>query len=304
MNIKINSLNRNDVGGASTFQRNFVKAVQPFGVSVCSDGGCDVLFITGASLCDRGTAELAKQEGAKIVLRVDNILEDSKNRNTGMPRIRDFAEMSDVVVYQSEWARKLMKPYAGDGEVIYNAVDTDIFYPRKEKKDWRNIRILYTKHSRNEVKNWHYVQYFWREYNLENKNDTLVLAGQFSDETQRINNPFEFHNGENYVYEGRLDPNQMADVIRSCDVAYLPYSFDACSNTVIECQACGVPVLFEPNGGTPEIVMHGTKYNHLDNPAENVERAMTLRFNFENFKEFWGLKRMGEEYNNLFKKLC
>lgn len=303
MNIRIPSVNRIDVGGASTFNRNFIKAITPFGFNVVDGGDYEILFITGATLASRDEVLEAKKQGKKIVLRIDNILEDSKNRNTGMPRLRDFAELADKVVYQSKWANNIMKPYAGDGEVIYNGVDTDIFYPRKEKKIWLNTRILYCKYSRNEVKNWHYVQYFWREYNLESKDDVLVLAGKFSDITQKINNPFEFHNGEKWEYRGLLNPNQLADVMRGCDVAYLPYSFDACSNTILEAQACGLPVIYDNTGGTREIVTFGKSQGTL--PVDDVSEAVTLHssFKFDNFKEYWGLKRMGEEYNNLFNGL-
>jgi len=231
------------IGGGQTFIKNLANAVKPFGHQIVHEGEYDILFIAGASLVEREQVEKAQAEKKQIGLRVDNILEDGKNRNSGMPRLYEFAKKATVIVYQSEWAKKMLTPLIGTGVIIYNGVDTDKFYPRKEEKNWEGLRIFYSKYSRNEVKQFHEVQYWWREYNLDKRGDTLVLAGRFADDTIRVNHPFEFHNEENYEYKGVIEGAMgLADIMRSCDCAFLPYMFDACSNTVLECQASGLPV--------------------------------------------------------------
>jgi glycosyltransferase involved in cell wall biosynthesis len=301
MNIKVPGLSRLDVGGGASFIRNFAKAVKSFSHSVVESGDYDVLLIAGASLSDRETVMEAKRAGKPIVLRVDNILEDSKNRSTGMSRMREFAELCDVVVYQSEWAKRLLKPYCGNGMIIRNGVDTDVFYPRKEAKDWDNLRIFYGKFSRGEGKNFNVVQYWWREYCLDKDGDTLVLAGRFADEYQKINHPFEFHNEEEYEYRGVLDAKALADTIRSCDVAFLPYFADAAPNQVLEAQACGLPVIYEEYGGTQEMVDFGVKLDWSMSPVEMVQKAMETKKDFDSCK--WGLERMGREWSSLFTLL-
>lgn len=303
MKIKIPSLERLDTGGCSSFIKNLEKSVKMFSHQLVADGDYDILLIAGATLCDRATVKQAKESGKKIILRVDNILEDGKNRNTGMPRLREFAKDCDVVVYQSDWAQKLLKSYCGDGIIIKNGVDTDIFFPRKEKKDWNNIRVFYSKFSRGEGKNFNVVQYFWREYNLEKKDDTLVLVGRFADDKIKINNPFEFHNNENYEYNGVIqDFNKLAEIMRHCDVALLPYAYDACSNTILEAQACGLSVIYQDNGGTPEIIESGIKIGTYS-PIIDVQSALSQKINFEEFKDKFGLREMGEKYDGLFRFL-
>lgn len=291
-------------GGGSTFISNFTKAINKYGHEVVEGNSAyDVLFIAGATLTDREQVIQAKKEGKTIILRVDNLLEDRKNRSTGMPRLLDYADLCDVIVYQSEWAKRLLSPLLGNGIVIYNGVDTEIFYPRKTKKDWKNIRIFYSKYSRNEVKQFHQVQYWWREYNVERKADTLVMVGRFADDYLRIDHPFDFHNDEQYEYRGVISESKsLADILRGCDIAFLPYMYDACSNTVLEAQACGLPVLYSQTGGTPEIVDHtfGEAINYLETPAEQIERMMQFTEpDVTNFTNLHSLDTMGEKYHAL-----
>ena len=307
MRIKLPKATQVGIGGGISFISNFRKAIKPFGHTIVEEGqDYDLLFISGATLCDRETYLHAKENGKKIILRVDNILEDSKNRNTGMPRMEEFAQDCDVVVYQSEWAKKLLTPHCGEGMVIYNGIDTDIFHPLDKPKDWEGIRIFYSKYGRGEGKNFNVVQYFFREYCVESEDATLVLAGRFADEIQRINHPFEFHNDEDYQYLGVVeDPNRLAEIMQSCDVALLPYFSDACSNTVLEAQACGLPVIYDHSGGTPEIVDYGEMLDGRLPRKLQVEVAIGKKknFNFEEWKEKWGLEKMGREYHRVFEIL-
>lgn len=289
-------------GGGSTFCSNFTKAINKYGhQTVEGNSPYDVLFIAGATLTDRDQVIQAKKDGKTIILRVDNILEDRKNRNSGMPKLRDFAELADVIVYQSEWAMRMLSPILGKGIVIYNGVDTEIFYPRTEPKNWEGLRIFYSKYSRNEVKQFHEVQYWWREYNLEKKDDTLVLVGRFADDYLKIDHPFDFHNDEQYEYRGVISESKLlADIMRNCDVAFLPYMFDACSNTILEAQACGLPVIYSPTGGTPEIVTCGWDISYEnDSPVKMVSEAMSRPFDFEEYKNKYSLETMGERYHAL-----
>lgn len=299
-------------GGGSTFITNFAKAINKYGHEVihapsnsplADDVAYDVLFIAGATLADREQVLKAKKDGKPIILRVDNLLEDRKNRSSGMPRLLDYAELCDVIVYQSEWAKRLLSPLLGNGIIIHNGVDTDIFKPRTEPKDWDNIRVFYSKYSRNEVKQFHEVQYWWREYNLHKKDDTLVLVGKFADDYLQIEHPFDFHNDEIYEYKGLISrPQELALVMQKCDVAFLPYMFDACSNTILEAQACGLPVIYSPTGGTPEIVTAGWDINYEhDTPVHMVEEAMSRPLGHEQFKDEFGLEKMGQMYDALLK---
>jgi len=292
-------------GGGSIFIENLRKALKPFGHEIVTEGEYDILLIAGATLTDKDTVRKAHESGKKIILRVDNILEDRRNRNSGMSRLREYADLADVIVYQSYWAKRLLQEILGDGVVIHNGVDTDIFKPAvKSREVFDGKRILYIKNSRNETKQFHEVQYFWREYNLEREDDTLVLVGNFADDIVKVAHPFDFHNGEDVEYHGQVhDRKKLADIIRSCDVALLPYMYDACSNTVLEVQACGIPVIYSPTGGTPEIVQDGVEMNHSMSPVNLVRQAELLHSQekTEMFRATASLEVMGEKYDALIR---
>ena len=166
---------------------------------------------------------------------------------------------------------------------------------------WDGIRIFYSKYSRNEVKQFHEVQYWWREYNLEKRGGTLVLVGRFADDYLNIAHPFDFHNEEDYEYRGVVEnPNVLADVMRGCDIAFLPYQYDACSNTVLEAQSCGLQVIHSQTGGTPEIVEFGEAIDYQVTPNEQVARMMAFTEpDMTNFEAQYSLDKMGEMYHAL-----
>lgn len=301
MKIDIPSLNRSDsTGGGSSFIRNLVKSISYYG-DMCVDGDGEIVLIAGASLAEREYIERKKKEGKKIILRVDNILEDSRNRSTGMPRMIDFAKLADVVVYQSDWAKRLLSPYCGEGMIIRNGVDTAIFND-KDRQKHEGIRIFYGKHSRGEGKNFNVVQYFFREYCLDRKDDFLVLVGQFADEIKNINHPFEFHNEEDYEFHGVVNQVEMARIMKTCDIALLPYFADASPNMVLEAQACGLSVIYDLYGGTREIVEYGIPIDWNKSAVQMIDEVFTHK-KPEGWDERHDLETMGRRWHSLFELL-
>ena len=113
--------------------RNITKGLADRVVFVDNLIDCDILFIASPMAVDKEEVFLAKRSGKKIVLRVDNIPRKSRNkRSTPHERMKDYATLADIVIYQSEWARDYCYPLCGMGTVIYNGVDGSIFYPPKE----------------------------------------------------------------------------------------------------------------------------------------------------------------------------
>lgn len=295
-------MERNDTGGGSTFLSNFSKAMGMVGHTCVPQGSpYDLLFIAGASLCERETVRQAVAENKPIILRVDNLLEDRRNRNGGMPKMLEYAQLADAVIYQSDWARNFLKPVIGkNGPVIHNGVDTDIFFPRKEtlqKPDNEERIFIYAKYSRGEGKQFHVVQQYWREHHLVRPQDKLLLAGRFAEEFLKASHPFEFHNGERYEYLGVLGKQEMAKAMRHADVAILPYFSDACSNTILEAKASGLSVVYDMSGGTPELVSEND-FPILFPPRSEIGRkGIALD---EGFVERFGLLTMARKYGAVF----
>lgn len=274
------------IGGGWSFARNFVKGMN--GITTNYDEA-DIYFITSASMVSREDAMKAKEDNKKIVLRVDNILRNSRNRNTGMTRMQDMANLADLVVFQSAAVRNLLGYWLFDGgyknnKVILNSTDEDIFYNDKVG-DWK--QYLYSRYNRDETKNWEVARaYFSKQSEFDIKDDpiTLNIVGKFSPELVEYN--FDFYADEKYKYWGEIsNPDTMADLYRKCGHLIYTYWQDACSNTLIEALMCNCTIDF-----TDDYYRQGS-----------ANEIMTL---FEVYgKDYFKLHRMCGEYSNAMKGL-
>lgn len=280
MNVCLPPYDESAMGGGWSFIYNFRKAM---GDAVTNYEMADVFFIPSASMVSRDDVEKARSDGKKIVLRCDNIIRNSRNRNTGMSRMKDFSDWADLVIFQSKFAEELLNPYLNSENftVILNSTDTDIFNPTGRSKS-NTLRYLYSKHSSDETKNWEMARVAFQIIYSENPNTVLNLVGRF--DTEEYN--FDFYNGESYRYFGQVNNKHgMADIYKSSDVFLYTYFNDACSNTLIEALCSGMKIddpwgmLF--TGGSKEICTHFKK--------EGIN--------------YFGLERMASDYKEAFGKL-
>lgn len=256
MPIKIYLANESNqgLGGGWTFLSNLKSKGGAYFDFVSYDEA-DVFFISGATMVTREFVEQAKKDGKKIVLRIDNIPKNSRNRNTGTSRLYDFAQLADLIVYQSRWAKEYLSPFVKkDGPIIINGANEDIFNKDGGKLDREGDPIyLYTRFNRDETKQWHQAWYDYQMIQRQNKNAMLWIVGQFSAENIEYN--FDFFMGERFRYLGVIEePEEMAMIYRSVDVLLAPYYYDACSNTIIEAKLCGCDLMVNETGGNTDIL--------------------------------------------------
>jgi glycosyltransferase involved in cell wall biosynthesis len=258
MKIYLANDSKQTVGGGWTFLSNLKEGIKRISKNVefvDNISKCDIFFISGATMVTRETVRLAQAAGKKIVLRIDNIPRNSRNRNTGTSRLKDFAQMADLVIYQSEWSREYVGGWLKkEGVVIYNGVDTKIFNKDGEKIPKEgNPQYLYSRYNRDESKRWDEAWYFYQMIHRKNSKAHLWIVGNFSNE--QVEYSFDFYNNEKYTYWGVVeDKNTLSVILRSADVLLVPYFNDACSNTILEAMACGCqiePLVSGLTGGTP-----------------------------------------------------
>lgn len=210
----------------------------------------DTVLITGPTMVSHDQVELAKADGKKIVLRVDNAVRNSRNRGTGMTRLKAFSRLADLVVYQSEWAKSMLMPFLEkDGVVILNGVDSKRFSPANRNPE--DNSYLYVRSSRDEGKQW-IMAWYW----FVNNPGRLDIVGKFSSENLDYN--FDFFNGERYTYLGEQPDTGMPDIFRRNKYFLYTYLNDACSNTLLEALASGCEIVdvygMLGTGGAPEIM--------------------------------------------------
>lgn len=280
MKIHLANFDPQRQGGGWTFQHNFAKGVP----TEPNYDEADIYFITSASMVGHEDVERAKKDGKKIVLRIDNIVRNSRNRNTGMSRMKAFGEMADLIIYQSEYALEVLgKQFLRrTGPVILNGCDTATFKP-DGREESLVARYLYSRVNRDETKNWEMARFVYQQEALKRSNQTLLnIVGEYSPELLEYG--FDFYMDEPYHYWGVIrDPAAMAAIYRNSD--YLIYTFwnDACSNTLIEalCSGCNVvdPYRMLQTGGAPDIWRHfedrgGSDYFTIDRMTKDYLSEM------------------------------
>ena len=280
MNVYFANCSQQKIGGGWSFLDNIQKGLTT-SHSTDDYSKSDIYFIAGATMAQRDEVIKAKTDGKKVVLRIDNAVRNSRNRNTGMSRMKEFAELADLVVYQSEWAQGYLAPFTGiTGTVILNSVDETIF--NTAGREYDSNSFIYSRYNRDETKNWEMARYaFSRNYATNAK---LTIVGNFSPELREYN--FDFYNNENYEYVGVVaDPKAMAKLYRRNEYLLFTYFNDACSNTLIEALCCGMEI-YDPygmgeTGGSSEI------YKRFANDG----------------REYFGLERMTNEYKEAIGEL-
>lgn len=232
--MKVNILNYEPdrIGGGWSAARNLYTAFNS------SYESAEVVLITGPTMASHEQVEQAKQDGKKIVLRLDNAVRDSRNRGTGMSRMKAFAEQADLVIYQSEWARSFLEPFLGiGGPVILNGADTSVF--NTEGRNASENSYLYVRSSRDEGKNWVGAWYWFIEQHNKNPNSTLDIVGKFSPENMEWG--FDFFNGEKFRFLG--EQKNMAQIYKQSGSFLYSYIGDCCSNTLIEAKLSGCKII-------------------------------------------------------------
>lgn len=281
MKIYIAKQDEQRQGGGWSFVSNLKKAIPEY---LSSYEDSTIYFIPSPSMVSKEEVDKAQADGKKIVLRCDNIVRNSRNRNTGMSRMKRFAEQADLVIYQSEFARQLLKPFLKiDGKVILNGCDTDIFNPQGRQED-TTAKYIYSRVNRDETKNWEMARYIFQvESQSRNGDAFLNIVGQYSPELIEYN--FDFYQDEKYKYWGVIkDQHTLANLYRNSD--YLIYTFwnDACSNTLIEALCCGCTVAdkyeMSHTGGAFEILhnfySYGAEYFSLDRMGKDYLKEMVV----------------------------
>ena len=255
--IHIAKYEPNRLGGGWSWARQFASGI---GNQLSSYDEAEIYMIPSPSMVEREDVKIAKADGKYIALRLDNIVRNSRNRNTGMTRMRDIAEMADIVIYQSEFAKELLsgwvQKYSSAEFVILNACDQMIFNG-DGRIETTTARYLYSRYNRDETKNYEMARAFYEKTVRSQPNSMLTIIGQFSDELREYD--FDFYRNEPYRYMGVVqNPETLADIYRNNDYLIYSYFNDACSNTLIEALSCECDLVnvnyMAETGGTPEII--------------------------------------------------
>jgi glycosyltransferase involved in cell wall biosynthesis len=285
MKIYMAKLELGRTGGGWSFQDNFYNGLKEFVTENYDEA--DIYFISSPSMVQRDEVQKAKADGKKVVLRLDNAVRNSRNRNTGMTRMKDFAEWADLLIYQSNWAKDYLHEFLGkDGVVILNGTDTNVFRPGNTPGNPNTV--LYSRFNRDETKNYEVARYWFSRFSADTPGSNLFIVGQFGQEIREAN--FDFYNGELYRYLGVLDKQTMAELYSQCGKYLYTYFNDACSNTLIEALCSGCEVV-------------GDKYYRKTGGAAEIMAVFEQAGSLDKARRFFSIERMCMQYKEALEAL-
>lgn len=168
---------------------------------------------------------------------------------------------ADYIFFQSNFCKKISLKYLNqpkcNNEILYNAVDTNFYKPKKIKKNFSNYSFLITgkfnfnlrnslidsiegiKKCNDEGYSFNLNIYGYLDNRLKNLLEKKIIDLKLKDQI--------FIKGT-YIQEN-------ANLIYNNNDAFIFLIYKApCSNSVLEALSCGLPIVYSDSGGTKELV--------------------------------------------------
>ncbi len=166
-------------------------------------------------------------------------------------------QLADYVLYQSKFSKKASEKYlgkrTGPAEILYNAVDTKYFLPKKKSDKY--FTFLITGNIRKKS-NYRILSIIFAISNIINeyKNIKINIAGYLEDKNYFLNiiNTLSLEN--NFTFLGKYSQKEAPNIYNTAD-AYITMAYnDNCPSAVLEAMSAGLPILYSASGGIPELV--------------------------------------------------
>jgi glycosyltransferase involved in cell wall biosynthesis len=260
-------------GGSFSFARTLAEHLGSLKIPVSFDlripADVVLLFANQASL-----RHVAWQHalGARILHRLDERIDPAEDpgRRAKHRHLIALNAFADMTLFQSHFVEGNIGPHLErpSGIVIHNGVDTTLFRPDGPRVPLEGRpSILHTTWSVGASKR---IDRLQQLLDLPYPDLVLHLVGRHEEAEG------SWKNDPRVRFHGSRDSQQVAQFMRSADIFFFPSENDPCSNTVLEAMACGIPILYHPSGGTPELV--GDAGVCLEpSVAAAVERALAAR---------------------------
>jgi glycosyltransferase involved in cell wall biosynthesis len=221
--------------------------------------------------------------------------------------IKFTLKFSDCVIIVSNFMKKdVIKLGAKNPILVYNCVDTSIFFPKNEEKKYITSIFKLDKNTvllkRGEI----FIRAIY-EVTKKYPNQIYVIIGKKGDDYERINKIVsELGLNDNIIFTGEIINEEVLNWIQKSKLYVQISDTETFGLAIAEAMSCSVPVLVSSRGAIPEIVDdYGIYVNH--NSVESVSSGL-LEFLSKNETEISNLannsrKRIIENFSYEKRKL-
>lgn len=230
-------------GGSNTFAWNFTVQAEREGHRIVSSIKKAERAIIIAHFSETEELQAAKARGCYIVHRIDEYFErdESPARKQKHKKILALNAYADITVFQSQFVHDNAFPFIQPKryEIILNGGDPKVFYPASEPGEFighvswsvaerKRLDILY-------------------EIIKSHPEEQFLLVGRHKESDSDFRLP-------NVMLRGVRERDYIASEYRQMKLLLFPSENEPCPNIPIEAIMSGVPVYYNPTGGTPEVV--------------------------------------------------
>lgn len=241
----------NPHGGANQFLRCLRDEFRQLGVYAETPQDASIILFNS----HQHAAELAAfieefGQNKRFVHRLDGLQKlynhvDDERQDLALALNKKFAH---ATIFQSRWAQQAFsqfnRAFKQFDSVILNAPDPHFFYQGSNRELGRGrVKLVCSSWSTNKNKGFDVYEYL--DENLDFDKFEFTIIG---------NNPGISFKHISVV--GPLSTHDLADKLRQNHLFITATKDDACSNSLLEALACGLPAVALASGGNPEIIKH------------------------------------------------
>lgn len=251
LRISLDALYKERPSGPNMFMSRLIK---------CLESNHGVVFTNKKPHIALGVIFLP-QKGAKRIVRVDGCYYNKAYMSGGINKaVFNAINKADGVIFQSEFSKKMCLKMLGAkpklNTVIYNGVDQNWISNIAFNKEYADSKIFIATASwRNSKRPKSIVKSF---IHANIPHSRLLMIGKID---KKINHP-----AVNYL--GKRSSEDIISLLKNSNALIHLCKIESCSNSIIEALSCGIPVVCNNIGGSPELVKNDGIILKCDEPFD------------------------------------
>ena len=229
-------------GGANTFAWNFSRYLKSKGIATTNSLFRASHAIIIANKVNQYSLKIAKAQGCFILHRLDEDFGTESYLTQKHEQIIQINKLANITVFQSSFVKENVQPHikSKNWSIIINGADSEIF-PYHQKNG------PYIGHITNSV-HWKKRLDILEKIIISYPHERFLLVGNH----KKYLNDLSRH--KNVTMLESVSKTELSGYHEQMKCLFFPSERDPCPNTVVEAILSGVPVCYNSNGGTKEIV--------------------------------------------------